>query len=178
MKARHFNPEGTSMTPVVHRLSQLIAAACTIGAFTVSFHALTSLAGTHGVPGTLAYVWAAVVDLTILGGTIAHMAMPNSRYALTVFITAAAVSIAGNVAYAQPWGPIGVAVAVTPPIFMLMLVHLCVKLDLHLRATRTPARPASTRPDYAPLGAEPSVDLGARFRGAQTRTAELDLATT
>lgn len=151
------------MNPVIHRLSQLIAAACTIGAFAVSFHALTTLAGTHGVPGFLAFVWAAVVDLTILGGTIAHMAMPDSRYALGVFLTAAAISIAGNVAYAQPWGSIGIAVAVTPPAFMLMLVHLCVKLDLHLRETRC-ADPRPARPEYAPRGTEPAVDLAASFR--------------
>lgn len=70
-------PQTTSTTsPAVRAGALVLTAAVAAGAFAVSFHALTEFASSNAVPAHLAWIWAVVVDATILAGTLAHVACP------------------------------------------------------------------------------------------------------
>lgn len=147
-----------------------VATLCGAGAFAISFHTLSALARDHGLPPGLAQVWALVVDVTILGGTVAHMAMPTSWYARIVFLGAAAVSIAGNVIFAQQFGAVGIAMAVFPPVALLALVHLCVQL------ASQPTTSAAPHPTPLWVSSTPGPNLAAHFNAKNTRTTDTSIA--
>lgn len=129
---------GAARSPRV--TSFALAVVCGVGAFAVNFNALSGVAATHGVPTDLAWVWAVVVDLTIVAGTVAHLALPRRVFVWTLFMGAAAFSVGCNTIHGLQYGPVGVAVAVFPPVALLAVVHLCAKLT-HPAATNTAAHP-------------------------------------
>jgi hypothetical protein len=131
-----------------------LATLCGSGAFIVNFHALSALATTHGVPAHLSWVWAIVVDLSIVAGTIAHLVLPRSMFVVALFVGAAAFSVAGNTIHGLPYGPVGVVVADYPPIALLALVHLCTKLTQ--RARNQQPEPA-TQPEPEPAPVSPAT---------------------
>lgn len=122
-------PQTTSTTsPAVRAGALVLTAAVAAGAFAVSFHALTEFAGRNAVPAHLAWIWAVVVDATILAGTLAHVALPAARRPKVIFLGGTVVSIAANAAHAWPAGAAAVAVAIVPPVALAVLVEQCIDL--------------------------------------------------
>ncbi|SNS57386.1 DUF2637 domain-containing protein [Rhodococcoides kyotonense] len=100
-----------------------------LGAFWLSFTALQDLAAQAKLGSSQSFVWPLVVDLTIVVATLAVVVMERGRwYAWLLLALAAGISLVGNAAHAWETGPIAVGVATVPPLFLLMLTHLCVKL--------------------------------------------------
>lgn len=114
--------------PGVRAAALTLTAAVAIGAFAVSFHALSDFAARNAVPAQLAWIWAVVVDATILAGTLAHVALPDARRPKVIFFGGTAVSIAANAAHAWPAGGAAVAVAIVPPVALAVLVEQCIDL--------------------------------------------------
>ncbi|WP_187298379.1 DUF2637 domain-containing protein [Rhodococcus sp. BS-15] len=125
----------------------LITSCACAGAFLLSFYALSDLAADYGVPEEHAWVWALVVDLSILGGTTARLKMRESNFARMIFICATAVSVAGNTVHALPYGPVGIGIAIFPPLAVLGLFEVCVKL---LQNVNAPAADAGNRDPAIP----------------------------
>lgn len=128
-------------------LALIITSSACAGAFLLSFYALSDLASNYGVPAGHAWVWALVVDLSILGGTTARLKMRESNFARMIFICATAVSVAGNTIHALPYGPVGVGIAIFPPIAVLGLFEVCVKL---LQNAKTPSTLSPAPSDNTP----------------------------
>ncbi|OQQ28679.1 XRE family transcriptional regulator [Prescottella equi] len=103
-------------------------------AFALSYSNLAALAGRAGYGPAMAHVWPLVVDGLAVVATAAVMRLRASRvYAWSLLAAATAVSIvAGAAAHLLPAGPLpgwaGAAVAVVPPLCMLVAPHLAVQL--------------------------------------------------
>ncbi|AOT24956.1 hypothetical protein PBI_KALPINE_36 [Mycobacterium phage Kalpine] len=97
-------------------------------AFALSFTALADLAQGHGVPSGQAWMLPLVIDGGVIVSTAATVAL-RGRYAWALLILGSLVSVAGNVAHAQPHGPVGMVIAAVPPIWLLAATHLTVKLS-------------------------------------------------
>ncbi|MBM4634526.1 DUF2637 domain-containing protein [Rhodococcus hoagii] len=103
-------------------------------AFALSYSNLAALAGRAGYGPVMAHVWPLVVDGLAVVATAAVMRLRASRvYAWSLLAAATAVSIvAGAAAHLLPAGPLpgwaGAAVAVVPPLCLLVAPHLAVQL--------------------------------------------------
>lgn len=113
----------------------VLAAAVTIavlvatGSSVLSFTALADLAAKNGVASSLAWIVPLIVDATVLGSTLAVVALAEGKaFAWALLGLSAALSIAGNIAHAWSSGPIAIAIAAVPPILLLATTHLVVLL--------------------------------------------------
>lgn len=113
--------------------------------FAISYIALADLAHIAGL-GPEAYLWPVMVDGTIIIGTVAVVAQPD-RHSWSLLIAGAVVSIGGNAVHAWytqgSW--IAVAVALTPPIFLLWTTHVTVELGR--RADTSEIETTASQPD-------------------------------
>ncbi|ASJ79733.1 excisionase [Mycobacterium phage Heffalump] len=97
--------------------------------FAMSFTALSDLAQGHGVPPGQSWMLPLVVDGGIIVATMATVALSrHGWYAWTLLLLSSLVSVAGNVAHAQPHGPIAMGIAAIPPLWLLASTHLTVLL--------------------------------------------------
>ncbi|MFC9786399.1 DUF2637 domain-containing protein [Rhodococcus sp. NPDC127528] len=147
------------------------AAACTyviaVLAFALSYSNLAALAARAGYGTEMAHVWPLAVDGLAVVATAAVMRLRSSRlYAWLLLVASTVVSIvAGAAAHLLPAGPLpgwaGAAVAVVPPLCLLVAPHLAVQL--HRDAAAAPVEVEVedqgdaadvTRPD-APNGGAP-----------------------
>ncbi|NKR24004.1 DUF2637 domain-containing protein [Rhodococcus hoagii] len=131
-------------------MTRHLPAAATYGiavlAFALSYSNLAALAGRAGYGPVMAHVWPLVVDGLAVVATAAVMRLHASRvYAWSLLAAATAVSIvAGAAAHLLPAGPLpgwaGAAVAVVPPLCLLVAPHLAVQLRRDAAgATQTPS---------------------------------------
>ncbi|ORL83879.1 DUF2637 domain-containing protein [Prescottella equi] len=138
-------------------------------AFALSYSNLAALAGRAGYGTVMAHVWPLVVDGLAVVATAAVMRLRASRvYAWSLLAAATAVSIvAGAAAHLLPAGPLpgwaGAAVAVVPPLCLLVAPHLAVQL----RRDAVDATAASTDSDpvsapASPVAEEPAAATVAR----------------
>lgn len=103
-------------------------------AFALSYSNLAELAARAGYGTVMAHVWPLVVDGLAVVATAAVMRLHASRiYAWSLLAAATAVSIvAGAAVHLLPAGPLpswaGAAVAVVPPMCLLVAPHLAVQL--------------------------------------------------
>ncbi|QBI96538.1 hypothetical protein SEA_WHABIGAIL7_35 [Mycobacterium phage Whabigail7] len=98
-------------------------------AFALSFTALSDLAVTHGVTPGQSWMLPLVIDGGIIVATMATVALrQHGWYAWTLLLLSSMVSVAGNVAHAQPHGPVGMFIAAIPPLWLLAATHLTVLL--------------------------------------------------
>ncbi|MDV8022244.1 DUF2637 domain-containing protein [Rhodococcus sp. IEGM 1330] len=97
--------------------------------FAISYIALADLARIAGL-GPEAYLWPVMIDGTIVVGTVAVVALGGDRTAWSLLAASALASIAGNGIHAwlTPGSWISVGVALTPPVFLLWVTHLTVRL--------------------------------------------------
>lgn len=132
-------------------------------AFTLSYSNLAALAGRAGYRPVMAHVWPLVVDGLAVVATTAVLRLRASRtYAWSLLAASTIVSVvAGAAAHLLPAGPLpgwaGAAVAVVPPLCLLVAPHLAVQLR----------RDAADAPDAALAADAPDETRhGARFGGA------------
>lgn len=97
--------------------------------FAISYIALADLARIAGL-GPEAYLWPVMIDGTIVVGTVAVVGLGGDRTAWSLLAASALVSIAGNGIHAwlTQGSLIAVGVALTPPVFLLWVTHLTVRL--------------------------------------------------
>lgn len=141
-------------------------------AFALSYSNLAALAGRAGYGTVMAHVWPLVVDGLAVVATAAVMRLRASRaYAWSLLAAATAVSIvAGAAAHLLPAGPLpgwaGAAVAVVPPLCLLVAPHLAVQLRRDATggsAANDDARPtASERAENMPEDIPAAADLPRR----------------
>lgn len=115
-----------------------------LGAFWLSFTALTNLAGLAGLPLAEAWVWPLIVDGMIVVATISVVALsPHGRRAIVypwgLLIAGTTVSVAANVAHSWVAAdvvvskPLAACVSAIPPIVLLASTHLTVDLTRRSR---------------------------------------------
>ncbi|AIK69071.1 hypothetical protein PBI_TRIKE_32 [Mycobacterium phage Trike] len=104
-------------------------------AFSLSFTALSELAAASGV--AQAWMVPLVVDGGVVVATTATVALRTHRwYPWTLLILGTLVSVAGNVAHAEPHGVIAMVIAAIPPLWLLASTHLTVLLYRGSRESR------------------------------------------
>lgn len=129
-----------------HRAVLLTAVGTTVliavGAFILSFAALTDLAERSGIEGHLAWIWPIIVDGMIVAATVAIVALNghNRRamvYPWTLLFFGASVSTAANSVHAiltvgnlRSGVPalVSALVAAMPPVVLLAITHLTVHM--------------------------------------------------
>jgi len=172
----------TGKKTVVGRWVVGVAVAITVtvalGAFWLSFAALTDLAHRSGIPVHQAWVWPVIVDGMIVMGTVAIVAMSGHeararRFPWAVLAGGAVVSVSANATHAVIAGPadagvppvVAALVGAAAPLALLVATHMTVTLTRKAapakparRRTR-PAQPSTvvSAPDPAPvaLGSKP-----------------------
>ncbi|AAC18475.1 hypothetical protein SEA_LAKES_38 [Mycobacterium phage Lakes] len=96
-------------------------------AFSLSFTALSELSAANGVAQS--WMVPLVIDGGILVATMATVALSrHGWYAWALLILSSLMSVAGNVAHAQPHGLIAMVIAAIPPLWLLASTHLTVLL--------------------------------------------------
>ena len=128
-----------------------------VGAFWLSFTALTDLAHASGIAATQAWAWPLIVDGIIVVGTVAVVALAGQRgawYPWMLLMIGAAVSVAANsihavvAADADVLPVLAASVAAVPPLVLLAITHLTVVLTqrfrLHVSSTAETSRDLST----------------------------------
>lgn len=122
-----------------------------LGAFWLSFTALTDLATGAGISAGQAWVWPLIVDGIIVVATISVVALSPfgrsaTRYPWALLICGAAVSVSGNAAHAVVAAdsllPRGWAAAISsvPPLVLLAITHLTVELTRRTHAAVDPEK--------------------------------------
>lgn len=145
-----------------------------LGAFWLSFTALTDLAARAGIPVGQAWVWPLIVDGIIIVATISVVVLspygPRATwYPWALLIIGAIVSVVGNAAHAgiaghsSLSGPLAAAISAVPPLVLLSITHLTVQLT---RRTRAPVE-ATPKPKPSPT----DVKLSGPSRYERQRTA-------
>jgi hypothetical protein len=130
-----------------------------LGAFWLSFVALTDLAQQAGIPAGQAWVWPLIVDGLIVVSTVAVVVLtPYGRRAIaypwTLLLTGAAVSVWGNASHAvlaadtQLPSSLAAVISAVPPLVLLAITHLTVELTRRTRpgSRGRPRRDPSHRP--------------------------------
>ncbi|GAB2564170.1 DUF2637 domain-containing protein [Leucobacter ruminantium] len=141
-----------------------------VGAFWLSFVALTDLARMAGIGGERAWIWAVIVDGVIVISTVAVFSLDGHgwrivAYPWTLLALSAGVSVVANIVHSVLQAPPEVpavlagAIAAVPPLTLLAATHLTVLLIRHAgRGTPTEPflveTPAHPEPDAPPAQAE------------------------
>lgn len=113
-----------------------------LGAFWLSFVALTDLARMAGIGGERAWIWAVIVDGVIVISTVAVFSLDGNgwrivAYPWTLLALSAGVSVVANVVHSVLQAPPEVpavlagAIAAVPPLTLLAATHLTVLLIRH-----------------------------------------------
>lgn len=160
-----------------------------VGAFWLSFTALTDLAHASGIAATQAWAWPLIVDGIIVVGTVAVVALAGQRgawYPWMLLMIGAAVSVAANsihavvAADADVLPVLAASVAAVPPLVLLAITHLTVVLTQRFRihVSSTPETPRDLSTEVVPIrslvevpekGARRSVAALMRQRGMSNK---------
>lgn len=141
-----------SRTPL--RIAYGVLSVAAVAAFILSFTALTDLAAHNGVPSSLAFLFPVVVDLTGVAATVSLLAMKAAKidegrwFPWMVLGISVAISLAANGVHAATFGSIAVALAMVPPLMLLLSTELCVRL---IDATRSSAAEAANVVELEPV---------------------------
>jgi hypothetical protein len=149
-----------------------------LGAFWLSFTALSNLTMLAGVPNQEAWIWPLIVDGIIVVATISVVALsPHGRratfYPWSLLAAGSLVSVAANTAHALVAADTAVpralaaCVSAVPPIVLLAITHLTVELT---RRTRVPVGESAQGPEKpAPLTSLEEDVLDRRDKAARLR---------
>lgn len=151
-----------------------------LGAFWLSFTALSSLTVLAGVPEQEAWIWPLIVDGIIVVATISVVALsPHGRratlYPWSLLAAGSLVSVAANTAHALLVADTAVpralaaCVSAVPPIVLLAITHLTVELTRRTRVpvddvAQVPVQPAPVAP--LEVGVVARRDEAAKLREA------------
>lgn len=161
---------GTAVTGTV-----LIA----LGAFWLSFTALTDLATRAGIPGNQAWVWPLIVDGIILVATLSVVALaPQGRratwYPWTLLVVGAGLSVTGNAIHAVVASDASLAswmaatISAVPPLVLLAITHLTVVLTTQV----TSPPPRADAPSHLTSGEAPPATAAGPARSRDDRIVE------
>lgn len=137
-----------------------------VGAFTLSFAALTDLAIMAGISPALGWIWPLIVDGLIVAATVAILALAGQgarvlAYPWALLILGATVSTAANAVHAiltveHGHGTVpplvSALVASMPPLVLLAITHLSVVL-VQRTAPAAPAKPTRAARPAKPVKA-------------------------
>lgn len=139
-----------------------------LGAFWLSFTALSDLARLAGIAPEQSWAWAAIVDGVIVTSTVAAVALDGTGWRTTWFpwallAASAGVSVLANVLHAvvasegQIAPVLAGAIAAIPPLVLLAMTHLTVVVVRHARTPQTDQakEEAAAPPVETPRIAEP-----------------------
>lgn len=156
----------STSTPVSRKVLYLLAlgvASLAIGAFTLSFDALRSLAGLAGIRDELTFLWPLVVDGFIVVATVSAVVMRDrgwraAWYPWATLICFGTISVIGNAlhAHAHASSTLGIGIAAmvsaVPAIALLLASHLFVLVMPRVDQieTFTPPPPARVKPVVKP----------------------------
>ena len=137
-----------------------------VGAFTLSFAALTDLAVMAGINPGLGWIWPLIVDGLIVAATVAIVALAGQgarvlAYPWALLILGATVSTAANAVHAilsvqNGHGAVppvvSALVASMPPVVLLLITHLSVVLVQRTAPAKAakPVKPTKPKPRTAP----------------------------
>lgn len=136
-----------------------------VGAFVLSFAALTDLAVRSGITPALAWIWPVIIDGLIVAATVAIVALAGRElkvlaYPWVLLFGGAGVSTAANAVHAilaveHTTVPAAVAavVASMPPVVLLAATHLSVVLVQNAATRTAPKKAAVKAPRKAPVTA-------------------------
>nr|WP_254259509.1 DUF2637 domain-containing protein [Leucobacter chinensis] len=150
VRAAEVGRSGVSRGVIILAITGTILLA--LGAFWLSFTTLRDLAALSGIPVGQAWVWPLIVDGVILEATISVVALRNSapaarRFAWLLLASGAGMSVAANITHAVVASDtrvpttIAALVASVPPLVLLAMTHLTVKLTRNQDPGRTPEPP-------------------------------------
>lgn len=128
-----------------------------LGAFWLSFTALTDLAERAGIPAGQAWVWPLIVDGLIVVATVSVVALSSHGrraiwYPWLLLITGAVVSVSANALHALLAADhtvpqlLAAAVSAVPPLVLLAITHLTVELTRHAHPPRATTTAIATAP--------------------------------
>lgn len=143
-------------------------------AFALSYSNLAELAARAGYGPVMAHVWPLVVDGLAVVATAAVMRLHASRvYAWSLLAAATAVSIvAGAAVHLLPAGPLpgwaGAAVAVVPPMCLLVAPHLAVQLRRDAAGAESAVAASNSTQDSGVTDATDSAATPAADRDTDT----------
>lgn len=133
-----------------------------LGAFWLSFTALSDLARLAGIAAGQSWAWAVIVDGVIVTSTVAVVSLDGAGWRLTWFpwtllAGSAGVSVLANVLHAVVASEgriapaLAGAIAAVPPLVLLAMTHLTVVVVRHARRPTTPptTRKATPTPTTA-----------------------------
>lgn len=168
-----------------------------LGAFWLSFTSLAALARGCGIPAGRAWIWPLIVDGVIVVATVSVVAMSGGgwdrwavRYPWMLLLSGACVSVLANASHAvialnaQTPSVLAALVAAVPPVVLVAITHLTVKLTHRpipvLQATASTGTPLATRRPAQPArmnrnGASGPVREALRLR-AQTSMSNREIA--
>lgn len=129
-----------------------------MGAFVLSFTALTDLAESAGIRSDLTWIWPLIVDGLIVVATIGVVALAGREdawYPWVLLVAASVVSIAANAVHATFHATsvpalMAALIAAVPPLVLMAVTHLSVVLN-RKPAPTTAAVPYTAIPDSAPV---------------------------
>ncbi|WP_395704828.1 helix-turn-helix domain-containing protein [Rhodococcus ruber] len=151
MTTRHHPPLGATVAATAAAVAAVAVAAT---GFWRSFTALADLATAYGVPPSQAWTLPIAVDGLVVAATVAAAARHNARwYAWALLVAGTVASVAGNGIHA--WlittSPIGVGIAVLPPLVTLAAVHLAILMARQQRDTTVAATTIDRDPTVEPV---------------------------
>lgn len=129
-----------------------------LGAFWLSFTALSDLARLAGIVPEQSWAWAVIVDGVIVTSTVAAVSLDGAGWRTTWFpwtllAASAGVSVLANVLHAivasegRIAPALAGAIAAVPPLVLLAMTHLTVVVVRHARRpTTTPVKKVATPP--------------------------------
>lgn len=129
-----------------------------LGAFWLSFTALSNLTVLAGVPEQEAWIWPLIVDGIIVVATISVVALsPHGRratlYPWSLLAAGSLVSVAANTAHALVAADatvpkaLAACVSAVPPIVLLAITHLTVELTRRTGVLAVEGAPAPVQPE-------------------------------
>lgn len=141
-----------------------------VGAFWLSFTALSDLARLAGVPEAQSWAWAAIVDGVIVTSTVAVVSLDGAGWRATWFPWAllagsAGVSVFANIMHAivaadgRVSAALAGALAAVPPLVLLAMTHLTVIVVRHTGRTEPGTVPAPEVVAEAAPAAVPSAGI-------------------
>ena len=149
-----------------------------LGAFWLSFTALTDLARLAGIAPEQSWAWAAIIDGVIVTSTVAAVSLDGGGWRVTWFpwtllAASAGVSVLANVLHAivasegRIAPALAGAIAAVPPLVLLAMTHLTVVVVRHAR--RLEVEPAVEQAATAGVPASSSRSTTARTAAPRPR---------
>lgn len=155
------------------------------GSFALSFNALHDLAQQNGQPARLAWIWPAIVDISLVIYTaavlVAQLQRRPARLPIALTVGYGLVTVAGNLLHA-PGTPAGYFVAALPPLSLILgteLLRVMAKHQIEYRAAlaslaELAAQQQQAQAELDQLRQQAAADLDKLTGQIEAKQAQLD----